>query len=108
MTSGYLNLPSRDLEQEIVTHLENLSLRDFLVATSRYLKKYGYGPQSSWLRLRNTLLDLVYSEEGTGYQSHEEGLRGTPDLDATLMKQLPTGSVNRLSPCQAQNPDHSF
>jgi hypothetical protein len=45
MTLGYLNLPSRDLEQEIVTHLEILSLWPFLVATSRYVKKHGCGPQ---------------------------------------------------------------
>lgn len=86
MTLEYLNLPSRELEQEIVMHLENVSYGPSY--SHQQILKYEYGRQSgvmvrahlplSQLHLRNPPLDLVHSEEGTGYQSHEEGPEDHP------------------------------
>lgn len=57
---------------------------DLLIVTSRYLnmsmagsQEYGNLPLSQ-LRPRNPPLDLVHSEEETGYQSHEEGPEDHP------------------------------
>lgn len=112
MTMGYLNLPARDLEQEIVTHLENVSLWAFLVATSRYLNMgmtaVGTGVRAVFesAAAEKYPAGLGFSGEGTCYPSQEEGFQRPPNLDATLMKQLPGRFSTQAAPVPGFSADN--